>query len=430
MVWEDCPDGQKARIKWIDEDASNKGCVVDPDNRVGSCTVSEGIGYGMLITVYMDNPTNSSQSKFDKLWAYYKAYSDNGLMNGVIDGCNGVKEPGSATNADVDVALALSMAFKQWGEPKYLADAKALLGQIWSLETRGNLVWPGSTMKDAIYNPSYFAIGAMRNVFAVVDPGHDWSSVANSSLALLVKNQSSKGLNSDWCDGSGNPFPRNGSDPAKFGSDAVHTPWRVLLDYLWGGNANSKDALETINNWTMSSFPSPGKIRSAYLRDGTTSAPRTNASSLGALALPGMVRDTAKYWVQLTQSALTSNGTDPMFDLANFHDEGSWQLLYLLTVTGAFQNYWGPVKPNSVGVSGIVGGRTIPAPWALHTTARHITVSLPGAGMVELVDAKGRVLGSAKGAKQVELAKPDRQGLYFAIVRSEGQQATFPVIGD
>ena len=45
-------------------------------------TVSEGIGYGMLILVYMDNSQNNTQAKFDKLWAYYNNFLDTkGLMN-------------------------------------------------------------------------------------------------------------------------------------------------------------------------------------------------------------------------------------------------------------------------------------------------------------------------------------------------------------
>ena len=63
--------GDKARIKFD-----------EPDN-----TVSEGIGYGMLIMVFMDNDVNNTQGKFDKLWNYYQAFRDgNGLMNWKISG--------------------------------------------------------------------------------------------------------------------------------------------------------------------------------------------------------------------------------------------------------------------------------------------------------------------------------------------------------
>ena len=47
--------GDKARIKWD----------------VPTQTVSEGIGYGMIVMVYMDNAANNTQAKFDKLWNTY-----------------------------------------------------------------------------------------------------------------------------------------------------------------------------------------------------------------------------------------------------------------------------------------------------------------------------------------------------------------------
>ena len=38
-----------------------------PGQEAGRLTVSEGIAYGMLIFVYMDNATNNTQDEFDRL---------------------------------------------------------------------------------------------------------------------------------------------------------------------------------------------------------------------------------------------------------------------------------------------------------------------------------------------------------------------------
>jgi len=65
--------GDKARIEWADPSAPAQGCSSD----AGDCTVSEGIGYGMLIAVYMDNATNSTQPMFDKGGAGYDQLLDN-----------------------------------------------------------------------------------------------------------------------------------------------------------------------------------------------------------------------------------------------------------------------------------------------------------------------------------------------------------------
>ena len=98
--------------------SGNQSRVVRPENQ----TVSEGIGYGMLIAVYMGDRT-----LFDGLYAYWVAHpantgDSNTLMDWCVNGgggngstgtsCNG---DGSATDADEDAAWALIQAGKQWG---------------------------------------------------------------------------------------------------------------------------------------------------------------------------------------------------------------------------------------------------------------------------------------------------------------------------
>lgn len=99
------------------------GClkVVSPEPVPGygsNYTVSEGIAYGMLISVYMDDKTT-----FDGLWAFkankgaakLAAGKANSLMPWVIDTSNNIVDYNSATDADIDIAFALLMADKQWG---------------------------------------------------------------------------------------------------------------------------------------------------------------------------------------------------------------------------------------------------------------------------------------------------------------------------
>src|SRR5947207_4965983 len=66
-------------------------------------TVSEGIGYGMLIAALMADKT-----LFDGLFGYYQADLDgNGLMNWTCTGGTGTCSGNAATDADQDVAMAL-----------------------------------------------------------------------------------------------------------------------------------------------------------------------------------------------------------------------------------------------------------------------------------------------------------------------------------
>jgi hypothetical protein len=68
-------------------------------------SVSEGIDYGMLIMVCMDNAQNDTRTKFDKLWRHYKKFrNSNNVMNLKIDGFTNVASGGNggATDGEVD----------------------------------------------------------------------------------------------------------------------------------------------------------------------------------------------------------------------------------------------------------------------------------------------------------------------------------------
>ncbi|HNY32936.1 MAG TPA: glycosyl hydrolase family 8, partial [Fibrobacteria bacterium] len=286
-----CPDGQRARIKWDDP---TKG-------ETGNNTVSEGIGYGMIIFVYMDNAKNNTQGKFDKLWKYYQSFLDggDGLMHWKINGCNGAAQEGSATDGDLDAAFALLMAYKQWGNESYLTDAKKLIASIWNkeVESGSKILKSGNRWTDQSYNPSYFATGVLR-IFKQVDPSHDWLAVADANLALAKKNQNtSTGLSSDWCDGNGGPKNVNGSGTDKFGYDAVRTPWRISMDYLWFGTKAAEEFITPLNTWIKKATNKlPYGVKAEYKLDGSTTAQWTNPVYAGALIIPSMLDSLDNSW--------------------------------------------------------------------------------------------------------------------------------------
>ncbi len=417
----ECPDGLRARIKWVDPAAAAQGCTAE-----GSCTVSEGIGYGMLILVYMDNATNNTQPKFDKLLKYYKSYPDNkGLMKWAIDGCNGAKQDGAATDAEMDVIHALIMANKQWGNASYLTDALDLLGKVWTSEVDqgAKLLKPGSQWTQSVFNPSYFATGAMR-VFQKVDPTHDWNTVADNSLALIKKNRNaSTGLVSDWCNAQGQSQNVNGSGTGKFGYDAARTPWRVAMDYLWFGTTAAKEIETPINAWIRTLTNNiPGRIRAQYNQDGTTTVTNwSNALYMGALTIPGMMDSSNATWVQAGLTQLMLSSYDTYFN-------ASWKLIYQLTVTGNLQNLTDSIKaPNGVITH---DGRIIPQGWMVRSSSGSYSISLPSQGSADLLDVRGHLLASKGGASLLEFAKPTERGVYFAVVRCAGKQAVLPVISE
>jgi endo-1,4-beta-D-glucanase Y len=78
---------------------------------------------------------------------YYKKFSNkNGLMNWRIRNFSTVTGANSATDAELDAAVGLLQAYKQWGDDKYLNDARALIDSIskWEVNKNG-LLTPGDS---------------------------------------------------------------------------------------------------------------------------------------------------------------------------------------------------------------------------------------------------------------------------------------------
>ncbi len=110
--------------------------VIRPENQ--NDTVSEGIAYGMLIAVNMND-----QTLFDSLYGYWKANSDRRHADDLVSwqrrwqhGTACAASGGSATDADEDAAYALLMADKALGR-KLQRAAITMIGDIWSHDIDG-----------------------------------------------------------------------------------------------------------------------------------------------------------------------------------------------------------------------------------------------------------------------------------------------------
>lgn len=208
--------------------------------------ISEGIGYGMLITV-----ANDDQAAFDKLWAYYKKNRNgDGVMTWQTSVCGGGIATGSATDGEIDVAMALIQAGCEWGGT-YRSDAQSLLTTIKNTEVAdcgGKLVLRAGAGFGGCdrTNPSYFA-PAYYKVFASVTGDQSWNTLANDSYALLATVQANKnGLVSDWTNSSGTiPSGTEG----EYGPDASRTPWRIATDYAWNNESKAVTFLNGVSTW-------------------------------------------------------------------------------------------------------------------------------------------------------------------------------------
>jgi endo-1,4-beta-D-glucanase Y len=320
------------------------GRVIRPD--VGNDTVSEGIAYGMLIGVYMND-----RPMFDTLWAFAQMHLDgNGLMDWNLGSGGNVVGGGSATDADEDMAWALLMAGAQWGG-SYNAAAITLINNIWNheVEPGSNILKPGDNFGGANQtNPSYFAPSYYR-VFAKVT-SNNWMAVVESSYSILGLASGSSGLVPNWANSSGAGVngPGNDVNGPYFGYDACRTPWRIALDYCENAEPRAKAYMDKIVAFYASKAPiALGTIRDGYTSTGLRPpSPATIGGNAAGISFfgPGGVAAMAggqSAFLTMTAQALDSNTTDP----AKMNIPGvftyyhaSWGVLSLLTISGNFWN--------------------------------------------------------------------------------------------
>ncbi len=224
--------------------------VVDPVGPPVNRTVSEGIGYGLLISVYMADKT-----LFDQLWAYASAHMSNGLMSWQIDSTGALVngDTHSATDADEDMGWALLMADKQWGGT-YLATATTLIKAIKSQEVAGSGLLQGGDFTGGVTYPDYAAPDYYAG-FAAATGDTSWtSSVFSVEYNQLTGAQNGQtGLMPDTLGGS------------TFGYDAVRAPWRVGVDFCWHGSSQAQAFLGKIAPYLVNYAAANGGVKALKL---------------------------------------------------------------------------------------------------------------------------------------------------------------------
>jgi len=309
-------------------------------------TVSEGIGYGMLIAVYLDD-----QATFDGLWNYEQQFLDaNGLMNWYIGPDRTVLGTGAATDGDEDMAFALLLADKRWGgkgslSQTYLAHAQKLIDLIWRFEidhTRNDVPTPGDQGGGggSVINISYFAPAFYRAFGRATSQQANWERVINTSYTVLAatlnttNKNATNGLVPAWSTPAGVPTPRpNTSDPIYHQLDSCRTPFRLAQDYCWNGEARAKSYLALISDFYQKK--GAANILDGYNLDGTDHAGAATVGNLSAAFVgPAAVGAmSSPMFATLRDEAYASVAT--LNDLAGsiYYNE-SWTVLSLIMMTG------------------------------------------------------------------------------------------------
>jgi endo-1,4-beta-D-glucanase Y len=305
-------------------------------------TVSEGIAYGMLIAVVMND-----KPLFDGLLAYWKAHGASGmLMTWKIPGGSG-----SATDSDEDAAYALIQASKQWGGT-YLDDAKTILSQMVAndIESGTNALKPGNQFGGAaLTNPSYFAPAYYR-LFATVDTANaaTWNAVLASTYEYLNKIEGTNGLVPAWC--SGSCASRGGgsyADNDKYQYDSHRTPWRIGLDACWNGNADAKDYVTKVTSTFVGLTDTEGLGNLVDIYDGsgkaTANSQPNSMSIIGTAAVGAMATGNAanQAFVNRAYQFLLDasySGDSTFREAAYTYYNATVGLLTALTLTGNFNS--------------------------------------------------------------------------------------------
>ena len=157
-------------------------CVGRPGS--GSDCVSEGTGYAMIFSAYMQD-----QTTFGCMWSFAKTkFDSNGLMNWHISKDGNVAGSGSAFDADEDMAYALLLGCEKFGAP-FCADASSLIKRLmlYEIETptytpKAGDGWGGCSTT----NPSYFA-PAYYPLFYNATGDSNWLAVSTQCYSIISK---------------------------------------------------------------------------------------------------------------------------------------------------------------------------------------------------------------------------------------------------
>lgn len=267
------------RVVWQSSTQYPKCKVADATNnrmKNRACTVSEGIGYGLLLSYF-----NNDSETFTRLWNYNRAYRDysgpGNLMPWIVPSFSYVIiDKGSATDADLDIATALILMYYKTKLEPYKTDALAIINDIWTYEIEPNSkqilsgntgMWNGKGDTEITYNLSYFSPVALR-LFALVDTAHDWNGVLDAMYTYMAKVQDGgTGVFPDWSNAAGVAVkpPNNSADATyfRFYNESVRIPWRIAWDYYWFQDSRAATVLNKLNKFIVDK--SSGDVKSNAL---------------------------------------------------------------------------------------------------------------------------------------------------------------------
>lgn len=319
-------------------------------------TVSEAMGYGMMIVPIMAGYDENAKLYFDGLYRYYKAHPSGinpHLMSWKqITGCIDADGNDSATDGDLDIAFGLLLAHAQWGSTgsiNYFQEALNMINAImeddinhdyWSVKLGD---WASSGNYARSTRTSDFILDHFR-IFECATADSNWNRVTEqcySYLQLVQQNYSSTtGLLPDFIvDLDSSPRPSDpdfleGDNDGYYYYNACRDPWRIATDYLISNDDRAKEITTKINQWLLAETDgNTSAIKSGYSLDGDVVGNWQDLSFIAPFAVGAMTDTENQQWLNDLYSKVLSMGFN------GGYYGNSIKLLSLITISG---NYWVP----------------------------------------------------------------------------------------
>ena len=238
-----------------DDWAAYQEHFVAPDGRViddgnGNISHSEGQGYGLLLAYLADD-----MAAFDLIWSFTRTeflLRDDGLSVWKWDpaATPRVTDSNNATDGDILIAYALTLAGRRWQRPDLVETASTLAEAVAGLIGTHNgttIIIPGAVgygvderPDGPVVNLSYWIFAAFP-IFAEIAPDTDWQAVSDDGNALIKQSLlGPRRLPPEWLSLQTRPRAAQGFT-AEFGYNALRIPL-----YLLRGGVTDPELLRTL----------------------------------------------------------------------------------------------------------------------------------------------------------------------------------------
>ena len=315
-------------------------------------TVSEGIGYGMMIAVSMAGHDPAARQYFDGLWRFARQHPSS--IDSRLTAWQVPENPAGDANAfdgDADMALALLMADKQWGSDGAVdygneavrvitALRESAIGPDSALPMLGDWVDPeGERHNQFTPRSSDFMLANFR-AFSNVDA--HWLPVIDASLSVIQEMQrdysAETGLLPDFIEHDSllkrfrpaQPGFLEGAHDGQYYYNAGRVPLRVAVDVLTSGDPTSLAIAGRLAKFAVKAIgDDPAAMGAGFALDGSAIGNYFTSFFASPLAVALMTQP--QYQQQLNTLY------DAIYQRREGYYEDSITLLSLLVLSG---NFW------------------------------------------------------------------------------------------